>query len=312
MLDSIRAVETPEGITLDLRPAGPVARAAAWFIDACVRLLVYGVGGMVLGLLGRAGMGAFLILLFLLEWLYPVLFEVLWRGQTPGKRAMGLRVLMADGRPVTRGPSMMRSIGMFADLLPLAYAAGLVSMLLDRDFRRLGDLMAGTVVVHAARAASPMAAAAAAIAPMAPPVALSLPEQRAIAAFADRLPSLTAERAEELAGHLEPLTGLRGPLCRSRTGGHRRHPLGAVSGGPGGQPAPHRARRGRGLGHGPAHPHGTRAGPDRRSPGLSLVNLALKTRAASGLVTLVDAAFILGTTRRCLHDVLADTHVIQA
>lgn len=211
MLDSIRAVETPEGITLDLRPAGPVARAAAWFIDACARLLVYGVGGMVLGLLGRAGMGAFLILLFLLEWLYPVLFEVLWSGQTPGKRAMGLRVLMADGRPVTWGPSMMRSIGMFADLLPLAYAAGLLSMLLDRDFRRLGDLMAGTLVVHAEKPAGPAAAAAAGVPPMAPPVALTLPEQRAIAAFADRLSSLTAERAEELASHLEPLTGPRGP-----------------------------------------------------------------------------------------------------
>jgi hypothetical protein len=135
---------------------------------------------------------------------------VLWRGQTLGKKAMGLRVLMADGRPVTWGPSMMRSIGMFADLLPMADAAGLVSKLLDDDFRRLGDLMAGTVVVHAERAPKGPSTLEAGVAPLAPAVALSLPEQRAIAAFADRLPTLTEERAEELAGHLEPLTGLRG------------------------------------------------------------------------------------------------------
>lgn len=216
MLDSIRAVETPEGVTLDLVPAGPVARAYAWAIDFLVRIAVYIVAAIFLQFLRGVGAGLFMILLFLLEWLYPVLFEVLWKGQTLGKRALGLRVLMADGRPVTWTASLMRSIGMFADILPPPYLTGLLCMLLDQDFRRLGDLMAGTVVVHAETSKGSLRSQRSSMEPYAAAVTLSLEEQRAIVAFADRLSGLTEERAEELANHLEPLTGLRGAAAVKR------------------------------------------------------------------------------------------------
>lgn len=216
LIESHRSVETPEGVTLDLVPAGPVARGFAWAIDLGVRIVVYILLAMVLGFLGHMGLGVVMVAGFLLEWLYPVIFEVFWKGQTLGKRAMGLRVLMGDGRPVTWSASMLRSIGMAADMLPFPYLNGLLAMTLDPDFRRLGDLMAGTVVVHVDSAGIRMRDGRRDAAPQPPPLPLTLAEQRAIAAFADRLPSFTPERAAELAGHLEPLTGLKGEAAVAR------------------------------------------------------------------------------------------------
>ena len=107
--------------------------------------------GMLLPLLGGAGMGLWLILMFLMEWFYPVLFEVLARGQTVGKMALGIRVLCDDGTPVGWYQSTVRNFLKFVDFLPVLYGAGLLSMLLQKDFKRLGDLAAGTLVVYAER-----------------------------------------------------------------------------------------------------------------------------------------------------------------
>ena len=209
MIDTVRTVETPEGIALELRPAGPVPRALAWALDLGIRLAIYLSAGMVAAFLGRAGVGLMAILVFLLEWFYPVLFEVLWEGRSPGKRVMGLQVLMEDGRPEGWAPAMLRSLLMFVDFLPFFYGAGLTAMLAGKEGRRIGDLAAGTLVVHALpppSAGRPVPSAR----PALPPVPLSLEEQRAIAAFAERAPALTPERASELADILEPLTHARG------------------------------------------------------------------------------------------------------
>ena len=212
MIDSVRTVETPEGIQLELRPAGAVARSMAWALDMVIRITIYIAGGMVAAFFGRAGFGFLLILVFLLEWFYPVCFEVLWQGSTPGKRALGLQVLMEDGTPVGWGPSMLRSLMMFVDFLPAFYGTGLVAMLSNREGRRIGDMAAGTLVVHAPRQerfrprAMPQG-----VTPLGAPFPLRLDEQRALVDFSDRLPTLTAERAEELAGLLEPLIGPGSP-----------------------------------------------------------------------------------------------------
>lgn len=211
MIDTVRTVETPEGIALELRPAGPVARGLAWVLDLGIRASIYLAAGIGLAFFGKAGMGILAILVFLLEWFYPVLFEVLWDGRTPGKRALGLQVLMEDGTPIEWGPSMLRSLLMFVDFLPFLYGVGLGAMLWNREGRRIGDMAAGTVVVHASEdPVRPLAKAVVGARPMLPPVALSLEEQRAIAAFAERIPQLTAERAQELAALLQPLTGAPG------------------------------------------------------------------------------------------------------
>jgi uncharacterized RDD family membrane protein YckC len=177
-----------------------------------IRLAIYLGLASILGALGGVGLGLLLLGLFLLEWFYPVAFEVLGRGQTPGKRLLGLRVLRADGAPVGWSRSTARSLLAFADFLPFGFAAGLAAMLLGRRSQRLGDLAAGTVVVHLPLETQGRLRSREEPTPeaLAPPFPLSLPEQRAIMGFAERAPGLTPERARELADLLEPLTGARG------------------------------------------------------------------------------------------------------
>ena len=208
MLDTYREIETPEGVELRLRAAGPVARALAFSADFALRLLLFLLLSMVLAFAGKFGGGVFLMMFFLLEWFYPVLFEVYWNGETPGKRLFDLRVLNDNGTPVTWGASLVRNLLRAVDFLPSFYAFGLVSMLINRDFKRLGDLAAGTVVVYQERAAR--AAALPDVPAAAPPIGLNLEEQRALITFAERAQRLTEVRAEELSDLLAPVTGVQG------------------------------------------------------------------------------------------------------
>ena len=209
MIDTLCAVETPEGVELEFSPAGPVPRALAWIVDAGIRCALYLALASALHGLGRVGLGLTLLVLFLLEWFYPVGFEVMGGGQTPGKKLLGLRVLRADGAPVGWSRSTVRSLLAFADFLPFGFAAGLTAMLLGRRCQRLGDLAAGTLVVHVEPRQAHQAAQGGAET-LAPPFPLTLPEQRAIMGFSERAPGLTLERARELADLLEPLTGASG------------------------------------------------------------------------------------------------------
>lgn len=208
LLDTYREVVTPEGVALHLPAAGPVPRALAWAIDFAIRFAALAVAGMAFGALGRGGMGFYAVTMFLLYWFYPVLFEALWKGRTPGKRALGLRVVAANGAPVGWLAAFVRNLLRAVDMLPLAYATGLTASLLDPWGRRLGDLVAGTLVVHEPRDQPPPAPAVPGA--LAPPLALRPHEQAALLAFAERGPRLTPARQEELADLAEPLTGMRG------------------------------------------------------------------------------------------------------
>lgn len=208
MLDTRRSVETPEGVELTLRVAGPPVRFLALAIDFAIRLAVYFAVSIPLGLLDQVGGGVFLLVLFVGEWLYPVYFEVNHGGATPGKRAMGILVLHDDGTPVGWAASMLRNLIRFADFLPLAYGFGLMTMLIHRDFKRLGDIAAGTLVVHRERTLDEARVGQAS--PLPPPTPLNLDEQRAILDFAERLPGWTPQRAQELAGLTHPLTASTG------------------------------------------------------------------------------------------------------
>jgi hypothetical protein len=151
-------------------------------------------------------MGVFLIVWFALEWLYPMVFEVYFDGATPGKRYLGLVVLHSDGTPVQLRASLTRNLLRAVDFLPFLYGFGLLSMVSSRDFQRLGDLAAGTVVVYRetvfAYGAIPEAP------PMPPLMPLTLAEQRVLIDLAARTPLLTAERAEELAALVPRWTGV--------------------------------------------------------------------------------------------------------
>ena len=150
MLDTVREIHTPEGVALRLPAAGPVPRALAWLIDLAIRFALVFIASIAFGLLGSAGMGLYLVLLFLVLWGYPVAFEALWHGQTPGKRALGLRVVAADGAPVGWMASFLRNLMRTVDMLPFGYAFGLAASLADPWSRRLGDVVARTMVVHVA------------------------------------------------------------------------------------------------------------------------------------------------------------------
>lgn len=201
-------VETPEGAEFELRVAGPVPRALAWAIDCVIRLVGYFVLLIGVGLIGEGAVGIFFLCLFLGEWFYPVLFEVLRDGQTPGKKSLGLTVLHHDGAPVGWTASILRNLVRFADFLPIAYGFGMVSMLASRDFQRLGDLAAGTVVVHGEPPA--FGTRVPATPPLRPPVPLRSDEQRVVIDFAERLSSWSDARASEIATLARPLTGATG------------------------------------------------------------------------------------------------------
>jgi uncharacterized RDD family membrane protein YckC len=81
-------------------------------------------------------------------WGYYVFFEMLWNGQSPGKRWVGLRVIRGDGTPITLSESLIRNLARLVDFLPAAYGIGIVTMFIDKQSRRLGDLAAGTLVVQ--------------------------------------------------------------------------------------------------------------------------------------------------------------------
>ena len=102
MIDTLRPVSLPEGVEITLRLAGPVARARAWLIDFGLRTVVMMFLPSVLSLLGDAGTGLMMIAWFAISTLYPILFEALWDGATPGKRICNLAVVHADGTPVGR------------------------------------------------------------------------------------------------------------------------------------------------------------------------------------------------------------------
>lgn len=208
-IDSIYPVETPDGVDLTIHPAGPVPRGAAWLIDLMVRTGLMFMLMFSLAFLEVIGVAMIVLAWFLINWWYPVLFEVLGNGATPGKRAFDIRVINDDGTPVDWGASIVRNLLRQVDFLPLMYATGLISMLCNRRFQRLGDLAAGTVVVHGSNRRGKL--------PRLPdgpvnhpPILLRPVEQQALLSFAERKRSLNPDRAEELANLLEPVTGHTG------------------------------------------------------------------------------------------------------
>ena len=101
MLDTSYDVEIPGGITIEAQLAGPASRFMASLIDLGLRGVLLMIAGFLSLFLGELGVGLWLIVWFLIEWFYPVLFEVFNHGQTPGKKALGLSVVQDDLTPIT-------------------------------------------------------------------------------------------------------------------------------------------------------------------------------------------------------------------
>jgi uncharacterized RDD family membrane protein YckC len=205
VLDTVVAAETPEGIVLELRPAGLSARFYAFLLDWLIRLMIAYAAGIAAAFMGGLGVGFWLLFYFLLEWFYPVVFELSRSGATPGKSIVGIKVVMDNGLPITPAASFTRNLLRVADFLPLLFGAGIVSMLLRQDSKRLGDLAAATIVVHQPQ--RPPKVRLDNVAPVTPVVPLGPRDQAAIVALAARAPTLTGERLDELAALAAAVSG---------------------------------------------------------------------------------------------------------
>ena len=205
VLDTVVAAVTPEGIVLELRPAGLSARFYAFLLDWLIRLMIAYAAGIAAAFMGGLGVGFWLLFYFLLEWFYPVVFELSRSGATPGKSIVGIKVIMDNGLPITPAASFTRNLLRVADFLPLLFGAGIVSMLLRQDSKRLGDLAAATIVVH--QPLRPPKVKLDNVAPVSPALLLAPSDQAALVALAARAPTLTAERLDELAALAAPVSG---------------------------------------------------------------------------------------------------------
>ena len=205
LLDTNYQVETPEAIDLTAQVAGPVPRILAYLIDFLIRSVVQGAVLIVLAFAGVAGFGIFLIVVFVLEWFYPVLFEVFKNGQTPGKKYLQIAVVNDDLTPVTWSTSIIRNLLRAADFLPASYVLGLSVMCSTKNFQRLGDLAAGSIVIH--KRSLDLGSSALPDAPaVPPPIALSREDQVAVTGFVQRHSQLSLGRQMELAEILSDIT----------------------------------------------------------------------------------------------------------
>jgi uncharacterized RDD family membrane protein YckC len=142
------AIATPEGVQVELTLAGIGSRFIAAGIDFAIQIVVMIALAVLLRPAGDAGFAVFTSLVFALIFFYDVLFEVLGRGKTPGKRSVGLRVVGPAGRAITLVRSAVRNILRIIDILPGFYGVGMTVIFITKRNQRIGDLVAGTYVVR--------------------------------------------------------------------------------------------------------------------------------------------------------------------
>lgn len=222
-IDTVVSVEVPELIRFRYRLAGPAQRAVAHGADLALLVVIAAVIWAATGLVtmpvayflgdtrgvANARTGLLLLCLFFLQWGYFTVFEALWHGQTPGKRALGLRVVKVGGEPIGFIDAALRNLLRSADGLPFGYALGVLVQSFDPQFRRLGDLVAGTMVVVEDRAsvAEPVLISPPTVAELSvlPAHAVLSPEEfRAIETFLRRVSALGPALAAEIASSVAP------------------------------------------------------------------------------------------------------------
>ena len=152
-------IETPEQTALEFPLAGIGSRFLALAADTALQVISVFVLAIVATIAipgawlfrGTGGLWAMAILIlavFVINVAYFGFFEAIWNGQTPGKRYARLRVMKDDGRPINAYEAIARNLLRLVDQLPGVYAVGIVSVLISKQNKRLGDYVAGTVVVH--------------------------------------------------------------------------------------------------------------------------------------------------------------------
>ena len=153
-------IDTPEQVHLEFALADIGSRFMAIFGDTVIQLVLFLVLFIILEIVGTASpfdlgsgfrvwvIAAIIFAAFAIIWGYFAIFEALWNGQTPGKRWAGIRVIKETGRPINAFEAIARNLLRIVDWFPGIYAVGIITMLLNSKNRRLGDFVAGTIVVH--------------------------------------------------------------------------------------------------------------------------------------------------------------------
>lgn len=203
------SILTPERTVLSYRLAGMGSRALAHLLDIifvgiALMLTLFVTFGVAALLDTAIATGVTMFLWFIIPILYFILFEGLSNGQTPGKKILGIRVRMADGTPLGLEGAIFRNLLRPADLLPGPYLVGLASIFLSARAQRLGDLVAGTIVVTERQEPVKYAVAphGVGIHPLenfvGPLRGLTDPEYAALRRLADRFYELPAEAQRDL------------------------------------------------------------------------------------------------------------------
>ncbi len=209
-LDNRHEIELAEGISIQLSPASLMPRLLARLIDFAIQMGAYWVLAIVLEVIGavmggEVASGLYMLIGFLVFWFYDPIFEVLGRAATPGKMLMKLRVVKLSGSPTDLSSSFLRALLWPFDLFPLGMA-GITAVLATPNSQRLGDLAAGTLVVHVIDPHVDELPELA-VRPIRPAVPLQREEQLAFIEFGRRHALLSAERQQEIVDSLEPHRG---------------------------------------------------------------------------------------------------------
>ena len=146
-------IVTPEAVVLDVETAGFASRVLAGLLDLGIQLIAMFFLTLLLSLAfvgDESGtLTAFAVILFLMLFGYPITFETLLRGRTPGKMALGIRAVTIDGAPIRLREATLRAMGGVVDkLLPPGGVTGALFVLLTPRHQRVGDLIAGTIVIR--------------------------------------------------------------------------------------------------------------------------------------------------------------------
>lgn len=205
-LDTLLKVATPEAVDIYLRPASVLSRCRAYAVDLLIRFVIFWVITWLAWQTRNETVFVVMMLLngFFCVWLYYVFFEMFWGGRTLGKRIFGLRTINDDGTHLTWSSSLLRNLMRLIDGMPFFYALGATVSLCHPYGKRLGDILAATVVVYddQSRAKAGGSLNLQGVEAVAPSVVLTREEQQAILSFAERRHLLTRARAEELADML--------------------------------------------------------------------------------------------------------------
>jgi uncharacterized RDD family membrane protein YckC len=224
-------IDTPEQVALELPIAGLGSRFLAVAVDTVLQVVLYSAALLILVFLSvlrtvttlgaSAGSAALVLIAFCVYWGYFAVFETFWSGQTPGKRFAGIRVVKESGRAINGYEAIARNVLRGVDFLPAMYGVGVAVMMLNRNSRRLGDYVAGTIVVHDRLSAGlqPIWTATPAVSgPVENLARMTADELVLIETYlqrrADLDPWVRADMAAQIASRIEQKTGVRRDAAR--------------------------------------------------------------------------------------------------